>query len=290
MTKEKLRTGLLMCVGCFLSAAGVYCFTVAARVPVTGVAGISAILYHLWGLPMGLTNVLINVPIILLCYKLLGRPFFIRSALCMFMYAAFTDYLLPFIPVYEGDRLLATICGGAITAVGDSLIYMQNASTGGTDFVTMALKVKAPHLPLGNITFGVAVFIIALNFLVFGDVDSIIYGVIINFIASYIVNHMLFGFSSSMLALIVTDYGPEVCREIERVADRGSTILKAQGGWKQDDKDVVMCACSSKQLYEIEKAIKKLDPNSFTIMMQSNEVHGEGFRFLELGKDNNNRA
>ncbi|WP_295419884.1 YitT family protein [uncultured Subdoligranulum sp.] len=285
MTQNKKINLLLEVLGCFISAAGIYSFAVAAEVPVTGVAGISAILYRLFGLPMGLSNVLINVPIIFFSYKLLGRSFLLRSLRCMILFAVFTDYLLPFMPVYTGNRLLATICGSVVSGIGDALIYMQNSSTGGIDFVTMAIKAKHPHLPFGNLTFGAALAVILLNGAVFHDVDSIIYGLMFNFIVAAVINKMMFGFSSSMLALIVTDNGKAACDEIDRVADRGSTILQGRGGYGGQPKDVVLCACSNKQLYEIEHAMQVLDPGCFIIMLQSNEVQGEGFRRLELGKN-----
>lgn len=284
MTKNKYTNLLLQTLGCFISAAGIYSFAVAAEVPVTGIAGICAILYRLFGIPMGLSNVLINIPIILCTYKLLGRSFFIRSVYCMVLFAIFTDYLLPLMPVYQGDRLLATICGGVVGGIGDALIYMNNSSTGGLDFITMAIKARHPHLPFGNITFAAALAVILLNGAVFQDVDSIIYGIMFNFIVSAVINKMMFGFSSSMLAMIVTDDGKAACAEIDRVADRGSTILQGHGGYGGQPKDVVLCACSNKQLYEIEHAVQAIDPGCFIIMLQSNEVHGEGFRQLELGK------
>ena len=285
MTQNKTVNLLLEILGCFISAAGIYSFAVAAEVPVTGIAGISAILYRLFGLPMGLSNVLINVPIVILSYKLLGRSFLLRSLRCMILFAVFTDYLLPVMPVYTGNRLLATICGGVVGGIGDALIYMQNSSTGGMDFITMAIKAKRPHLPFGNLTFGAALAVILLNGVVFRDVDSIIYGLMFNFIVAAVINKMMFGFSSSMLALIVTDDGKAACEEIDRVADRGSTILQGRGGYGGQSKDVVLCACSNKQLYEIEHAMQTLDPGCFIIMLQSNEVQGEGFRRLELGKN-----
>ena len=284
MTRSKYTNLLLQTVGCFISAAGIYSFAVASGVPVTGIAGLCAILYRLFGVPMGLSNVLINIPIILFSYKLLGKSFFARSVYCMALFALFTDYLLPQLPVYQGDRLLATLCGGVVCGIGDALIYMNNSSTGGLDFITMAIKVNHPHLPFGNITFAAALAVILLNGAVFQDVDSIIYGIMFNFVASAVINKMMFGFSSSMLAMIVTDNGKAACDAIDRVADRGSTILQGRGGYGGAPKDVVLCACSNKQLYEIEHAVQAIDPGCFIIMLQSNEVHGEGFRQLELGK------
>ena len=284
MTRNKYTNLLLQTVGCFISAAGIYSFAVASGVPVTGIAGLCAILYRLFGIPMGLSNVLINIPIILFSYKLLGKSFFVRSVYCMALFALFTDYLLPQLPVYQGDRLLATLCGGVVCGIGDALIYMNNSSTGGLDFITMAIKVNHPHLPFGNITFAAALAVILLNGAVFRDVDSIIYGIMFNFASSAVINKMMFGFSSSMLAMIVTDNGKAACDAIDRVADRGSTILQGRGGYGGAPKDVVLCACSDKQLYEIEHAVQAIDPGCFIIMLQSHEVHGEGFRQLELGK------
>lgn len=284
MTDNRLKNLALEMLGCFISALGTYSFAVVAQVPVTGVAGIGAILYHLWGLPIGMTNILLNIPIVLVCFRLLGRGFFLRSVRCMVLFAFFTDFVLPALPVYSGDRLLAAVCGGVVMGIGDALIYMQNSSTGGLDFVTMAIKVKHPHMPFGNLTFGAAMAVIIANGLVFRDVDAIIYGILLNFLASTVINKMMFGFNSCMLAMIVTEDGPAVCAAIDEAVDRGSTILKAYGGYKQERRDVVLCACSSKQLYEIEKLVKRMDPASFTIMLQANEVQGEGFRRLVLGK------
>lgn len=284
MTDNRLKNLALEVLGCFISALGTYSFAVVAQVPVTGVAGIGAILYHLWGLPIGMTNILLNIPIVLVCFRLLGRGFFLRSVRCMVLFAFFTDFVLPALPVYSGDRLLAAVCGGVVMGIGDALIYMQNSSTGGLDFVTMAIKVKHPHMPFGNLTFGAAMAVIIANGLVFRDVDAIIYGILLNFLASTVINKMMFGFNSCMLAMIVTEDGPAVCAAIDEAVDRGSTILKAYGGYKQERRDVVLCACSSKQLYEIEKLVKRMDPASFTIMLQANEAQGEGFRRLVLGK------
>ena len=282
MTKNKYTNLLLQTLGCFISAAGIYSFAVAAEVPVTGVAGICAILYRLFGIPMGLSNVLINIPIILCTYKLLGRSFFIRSVYCMVLFAIFTDYLLPLMPVYQGDRLLATICGGVVGGIGDALIYMNNSSTGGLDFITMGIKARHPHLPFGNITFAAALAVILLNGAVFQDVDSIIYGIMFNFIVSAVINKMMFGFSSSMLAMIVTDDGKAACAEIDRVADRGSTILQGHGGYGGQPKDVVLCACSNKQLYEIEHAVQAIDPGVCLHMLYGLEGAVQGIPKKEL--------
>ena len=215
MTDSRWKNLALEVIGCFVSALGLYSFAVAAGVPVTGVAGIGAILFRLFGLPIGVTNIIMNIPIVLICFKYLGKDFFFSAACGAWC-------CLPFLRTMcwlrcrciRGDRMLATICGGVIGGVGDALIYMQNSSTGGLDFITMAIKSRHPHMPFGNLTFAAALAVILANGLVFHDVDSIIYGLIFNFLSSYIINRMMFGFNACMMALIVTSDGPAVCRMI----------------------------------------------------------------------------
>lgn len=145
----------------------------AAGVPVTGVAGIGAILFRLFGLPIGVTNIIMNIPIVLICFKYLGKDFFSAAcgAWCCLPFYGLCAGCAAGVP---GDRMLATICGGVIGGVGDALIYMQNSSTGGLDFITMAIKSRHPHMPFGNLTFAAALAVILANGLVFHDVDSII--------------------------------------------------------------------------------------------------------------------
>ena len=284
MTKNKSVNFLLQMLGCFISAAGIYSFAVASEVPVTGVAGICAILYRLFGIPMGLSNVLINIPIILCTYKLLGKSFFIRSVYCMVLFAVFTDYLLPLMPVYQGDRLLATICGGVVGGIGDALIYMNNSSTGGLDFITMGIKAKHPHLPLGRFIMLTDGIVVVLGGIIFRDFDGIVYGMMIDLIFAVIADKIMYGANAGKLALIVTNHGEAVTERIDDLCGRGTTIIDARGGFRKDHRDVVLCACSGKEMFTITREVKLLDPASFTIILESNEVHGEGFRMLRVAE------
>ena len=283
MTDSRWKNLALEVIGCFVSALGLYSFAVAAGVPVTGVAGIGAILFRLFGLPIGVTNIIMNIPIVLICFKYLGKDFFFRSVRCMVLFAIFTDYVLAALPVYQGDRMLATICGGVIGGVGDALIYMQNSSTGGADFVVMALKAVRPHLSLGRLAFITDVVIVLAGGFLFRDVDGIIYGMIVSFIFSVVIDKVMYGANAGKLTLIVTEHGKLVCDTIDATCKRGTTILKAAGGYKQEDKQVVMCACSDKQMYQVQQAVKAVDPASFMVVLESNEVHGEGFRYIQMG-------
>ena len=269
--------------GSVLIAIGIYNFAVQAAFPMTGFSGISIILYQLFNIPIGLSTILMNIPLAAICYKLLGRKFFISSLRCMFISSVVIDYLAPLFPVYTGSRLLAALCTGIFAGAGYALIYTRNSSTGGSDFIIMAVKALKPHLSVGKIAFCSDIGIILLGGILFKDVDGIIYGMIVNYIIAIVADKIMYGMNSGKMTLIVTEQGQKVCQVIDDCCQRGSTILHGEGGYQGDKKLVVMCACSNKEMYAVQQAVKDADPQSFMIVLESNEVHGEGFKMVQIG-------
>lgn len=277
------RQVLWECLGSLLIAVGVYNFAVQAQFPMTGFSGISIILNRFLHIPIGLSIILLNIPVAILCYRLLGRRFFVSSIRCMLLSSLILDYLAPLLPVYEGSRLLAALCTGIFGGLGYALIYTQNSSTGGSDFIIMAVKALRPHLSLGNIAFWSDVGIILVGGILFRDVDGIIYGMIVNYIFAIVVDKVMYGANSGKMALIITDHAEELCREIDRTCGRGTTVIAARGGYQGAQRQVVLCACSNKEMYQVQKTVKETDPQSFLVVLESNEVHGEGFHMVQIG-------
>ncbi len=260
-------------------AIGMYNFALNANFPVAGFSGIAIILYHLVGLPIGAGTIVLNIPVAIFCYKFLGKEFFFKSLKSMVISSVLMDYVAPLFPVYDGDRLLAALCMGVLCGIGYAMIFMRSSSTGGQDFITMAIKKVKPHMSLGNITFGFDIFTIALGYVVvFKDMDGLIYGVIVTYLLATVMDRIMYGIDEGKMTLIVTEHGDEVAEHIDAYSGRGSTLLKGVGSYSKREKDVVMCACNNKQMYTIKKIAHKVDPKAFTIIMESNEVVGEGFK------------
>lgn len=270
-------------LGSILIAAGIHNFAVQAQFPMTGFSGISIILYRFFAIPIGLSTILLNIPVAFLCYKLLGRKFFLSSLRCMVLSSVFIDCIAPLFPVYRGSRLLAALCTGVLGGIGYALIYTQNSSTGGSDFIIMAVKALKPHISLGRIAFLSDVGIILIGGILFQDMDGVIYGMIVNYLFAVMVDKVMYGMNAGKVALIVTDHGKAICDAIAAACNRGTTLLAARGGYKGDPRQVVLCACSTKEMYQIRRTAKATDPNSFVIIMESNEIHGEGFFTTQIG-------
>ena len=260
-------------------AVGIYNFAMSANFPVAGFSGVAIIMYHLLSIPVGVGTILLNIPVAIFCYKFLGRDFFLRSVKTTVISSVFIDYVAPLFPVYEGNRLLAALCMGVLCGIGYAMIFMRNSSTGGQDFISMSIKKVKPHISLGMITFVLDMLtIMAGSILVFKDVDGFIYGIIVTFLMASVMDKIMYGIDEGKMTLIVTEKGEEMARHIDEYSGRGSTILKGIGSYSGKEKAVVMCACNNKQMYTIKKIAHHIDPKAFTIIMESNEVLGEGFK------------
>ena len=277
--KEMLIDILVDIIGGILIAIGIYNFAASQGFPMVGFNGIALILFQLYHLPIGVTVIALNIPAVFLCYKQMGKRFLIKSLKSIVITSVIIDVVAPYFPVYTGDKLLAAVCCSAISGIGYALIYMRESSTGGTDFLMMAIRSKLPHLSVGNIVlFLDALVVVAGTIFVYQDIDSLIYGTLIAVVIAIVVDKLLYRTSSGKVTLIVTDKGQEMCDTILAVTDRGSTILNGIGSYTGDNKDVVFCACNNKQMYGIRKLAKRVDPHCFFVIMESNEVIGEGFK------------
>ncbi len=261
-----------------LIAFGVYNLAASAHFPMVGFNGIALILFELFGLPMGTTVLFLNIPVAIIAFPILGKRFFARTVKTIFITSFMMDYVAPLLPMYDGDRLLAALACGVLSGLGYAMIYMRDTSTGGSDFITLSVRAKKPHLSIGSIAFAFDSSIVVLGtILVSKDIDSLIYGVIVSYLLSAVVDKVMYGINRGKVSLVVTEHGQEICDRIDAVLGRGSTILKAIGSYSKQEKDVVMCACNNKEMYHIRKLIKEVDPKSFLVIMESSDVVGEGF-------------
>ncbi len=266
-------------IGSLCISIGVYNFAAASGFPVTGVSGIALVFYYYWHLPIGFVTMALNIPIILICGRILGIKFMLRSLKTMLISMFIMDGVAPLLPVYQGELILSCICMGIFSGTGYALIYMRGSSTGGSDFITMSIRAKKPHLSLGRIIMTLECFILLIcGFLIGGNIDSIIYGLIATSIVSVVVDKVMYGLDAGKVSLIVTDHGKEITDKIYELTGRGATLLRGSGSYSQNDKHVVMCACNYKQMHVVQRAVKEVDKNAFMVIMEANEVRGKGFK------------
>lgn len=168
----------------FLLGVSIVVFAVQANFAPGGVSGVAVILNYLFGLPIGLATVLINVPIILATYKRLGPAFFLHSVKTVLINALFVDYVVCHIPPFTGNRLIAAILSGVCAGVAYSLVFNMGSSTGGTDFIMAAIRRVKPELSFGMLAFVIDGLVIVASVFVFGEAQAFVYGMVYTVITS----------------------------------------------------------------------------------------------------------
>ena len=216
--------------GSILYAAGIYTFAGNAGFAPGGVSGLALILNYLVGLPVGTLTLLFNIPLVLISYKAVGKQLLIKSAKTMVISSLFLDVIFPFVPMYDGNRLMASIYSGVFMGAGMALFYIRGSSSGGIDFLALTIKKKKPHMTIGVITLLIDLVVILLGWPVFGDVDSVLYGIASTGVSTIVIDKILYGIGAGTLAVIVTGKGREVAARIGEIARRGVTLIRARGG------------------------------------------------------------
>ena len=270
-------------LGSILYGIGMVTFASASNFAPGGVSGISILLNFITKgvLPIGLATVLINIPIILLTYKTLGRRFFVRSVKTILISWPITDYLVPLLPKYAGDLMLAAIFGGILAGAGLVFIYMRDSSTGGSDFVIMAIRKRHPHLTIGNISMAVDGIIIVLGAFVYKNINATLYGFIMTIIYSIIIDKLMYGFNSSKLVVVISEKGNDIAKAVGDEIERGVTIANGVGAYTGNAKKILMCACSKAEVFKIKRIAYKADSKAFVIVSSVDTAYGEGFKEID---------
>lgn len=194
-TESVLRALSVDVIGSLLIGISVVVFAVGADFAPGGITGIAVLLNYLLHVPVGAATILLNIPIILGSFRLLGKDFFFASVKTMVISSLFIDYVVCYLDPFTGNRFLASVLAGIVGGAGYALIYMQDSSTGGTDFIIMSVKKLKPGFSVGQITQLLDGSIIFLAAFVYKEVGVIFYGLVYTAVISATIDFVIKIFS-----------------------------------------------------------------------------------------------
>jgi uncharacterized membrane-anchored protein YitT (DUF2179 family) len=163
-----------------------------------------------------------------------------------------------------------------LAGIGLAMIFMRNSSTGGTDFIIMTINKLRPHMSVGAVVQVIDGAIILIGAFFFRNIDAVLYGVISVIIMGIVMDRMMAGAKTGKVAFIVSEKPEEIAKAIDEEVDRGSTYLRGIGSYTGVERNIVFCACASKELYKVKKTVESIDPKAFLVITDSREVYGEG--------------
>lgn len=277
MKKEVLKDIALIGAGAFIYAFGVNYFFVANKMADGGVAGICTILHYLFNTDMGTTYFILNIPLIILGYKLISGEFILKTFYGTFMtslaFKVFADYMGPM-----EDRLMASIFGGLIIGIGLGTIFVGGGSSGGSDILVKILN-KYFDIPVGKAFLVLDFFVLSALGILFGR-DVFMYTLVGLFISTKAIDFIQDDISKARALIIISDKSEEIKNEIMDKTGRGITIINARGGYTNTDKDILYCIMSRYEVTAVKRIVRNIDRKAFMSITEVSEVLGEGFKDL----------
>ena len=274
---QKIRKYITILIGEIITAFAISCFYTPNKVVNGGVSGIATILYHTLEIPTGLSFAVINILLLLISLKFLGKHFVGTTIVGSLLVSLFVQ-IFSYLPPVTTDIFLASVFGSIVYGIGIGLTLIEGASTGGTDIVGRLIQCIFPHVKIGSLLLFVDAVVIGASLCVFKNVDLTLFGIVSLFLASASINILISKLNISKLAFVVSDKGKEISKTLVSESPRGVTMIKATGAYTMEEKSVLMCALKENELPQFQKRILELDSEAFIIFSESQQIVGNGFR------------
>lgn len=246
-----------------------------------GFSGIAIIIKQLTekmipgGVPLWLSNMVLNIPFFLIAIKIKGVKFLKRSIVGAVSLSVWL-YVLPAFPLIDDDLILAALFGGVIQGIGIGLAFIGQGTTGGSDMVAALLQMRFRHYSISQILPIIDGFIVFLGAFVFG-VSKVLYAIIAIFVIGKVSDRIIEGLKFSKAAFVITADYERVAKELMNELNRGVTGISIRGMYSGGERKMLFCVVSKKQIVALKELVSQVDPGAFVVVTDVREVLGEGF-------------
>ncbi|NLM03429.1 MAG: YitT family protein [Clostridiales bacterium] len=267
-------------IGCAMVAFSLNFFLEPHTIAPGGVTGLAIVIQKTIGIPIDLTNLIINIPLFILGLVVLGRTFGAKTAYATVMLSAFIRL---FIILYSNliitnDLLLSSIYGGVIMGVGLGIVFRSGGTTGGTDLAGAILNKFFPSISTAKLMMILDLMVVATAGIVEKNIETSLYSVIALYIAVKLIDFVVEGLNYAKAVYVISDSSEEIGHKIMEDIGRGVTALKARGFYTGNDKEVLLCVVNRTQVAKLKKIAYEIDKRAFIMVTTIHEVLGEGFK------------
>ena len=277
--KEELLNYLLITVGSLIYALGQLYFIKPLHIPMGGVSGLALVANFLWSMPIGVVTIVLNIPLLFLGWRNMGREFFMKTTFAIVVSSVFTDLLEPLLPAFDGEMLIAALYGGVVMGVGYGLIFRAGGTTGGVDIIAKWIN-RQRDIPIGTTNLIANAVVIVASAVIYGNLDSALYAMITSYLSSMVIDKMVYGMDVQKSAMIITSKPKEVAGAVMEGLHRGCTGMEGIGMYTGDKRTVLICAVRRHETGTLKKLILEKDEHAFMMISNINEVFGHNFKRL----------
>jgi putative membrane protein len=280
--KEFLYITLTTAVGSF----GWCAFLLPHKIPIGGISGLASVIF--WGIdiPIEYTYFILNIILLLFALKVLGWRFCIRTIYTVFIFATLLTLfqrIFSAAPLLPTNPFLSCIIGGILMGFGMGVALQYNASTGGSDVIAAMIH-KYRNVSLGKIILSCDLVIITSSYLALHNWENVIYGFVVLFVMTFVVDYVANGMNGSVQFFIVSDKWEEIGHKINNKVQRGCTVIDAHGFYTGKTVGMLFIIARRSESHSIYETVDEIDPQAFVSQSTVNGVYGVGFDRMKVGR------
>jgi uncharacterized membrane-anchored protein YitT (DUF2179 family) len=278
----KLKNILFIVIGTAIMSFGLVNFNMQNKLAEGGFTGITLLLYFLFKWDPSYTNLILNIPLFFIGWKILGRNAFLYTilgtvGLSVFLWI-FQRYTIN-MPLQD-DLTLAALFAGVFLGIGLGIIFRYGGTTGGVDIIARLVQ-KYFGWGMGKTMFLFDICVIAVSMLTYLNYKQAMYTLVAVFIGARVIDFIQEGAYSARGAIIVSEKNKEIAAKIMEEMDRGVTVLKGYGSFTKTEREVLYCVVAKNEIVRLKNLITSVDPHAFVSVSVVHDVQGEGFTLDE---------
>lgn len=269
-TARDIISFIMLTIGTVVAAAALECFLIPNTILDGGVTGISIIIYKLFGFPLGLLVLLLNIPFIYVGFRNLGKHFLFRTIYSMVCFSIFLSFF-ELVPAATEEILLAIVFGGGLLGVGVGIVIHFGGCVDGTESVAIVIS-KRTNLSVGQVVLGFNLIIYTVAGFIFGF-DRAMYSLLTYIVTFKIIDLVSEGLEQAKAAMIITEKGTHLSKEIYDRLGRTTTTLKGKG-LISGEKEVLYCVLTRIEVFELKRIVEEMDESAFVTISDVNDIIG----------------
>lgn len=273
---KKLSSFIYTLFGTALTGFAVSTLLTPNKIVCGGISGVSTILYQTLGIAPGLTFAIINVFLLVLGIKILGKEFAVKTVFGAGMLSLFVQ-VFSYLPPLTDNLFLASFFGGTLYGLGIGIAFSAGASTGGTDILGRIIQYFFPQFHIGKLLLFVDGLVILASLAVFKNRELVLFGIFSLFFSTFCVDWFIRKLNASKIAFVITDKGEEISKYLVSTSPRGVTVIKAVGAFSSERKTMLFCALKENEVPNFQKKILNIDKEAFIVYSESQQIMGNGF-------------
>ena len=279
---KKIYPIFTILLGAAIYAFGLTYFVVPHHLFEGGATGITLITFYLFKIPVSLMNLLINIPLFILAWKIFGAKSLYSSLLGTLALSAWLAFFerIPLHIDLQGDLLITALIAGFLLGIGLGIIFNAGGTTGGTDILARILN-KYTHISMGKLLFILDFCILMLILLIFKDLRLVTYTLLFDFIVSRVIDLIGEGGYAGKGFMIITKRPDQLAKAINDDLGRGVTFISGQGYYSQEDLKIIYCIVGRNEIVKMKEMIHRIDPQAFITITEAHEILGEGFTYIK---------